>query len=178
MSFPTFKKAIALANDFGEQISIGGGEPTIHPKFMEFLGYAIVYNRNYLVWLATNGKITAIANMLATLAERQIISCELSRDEFHEEIDPNIVRRFERLNLIRNATEHRPPIGAGRALESFGKDDLDRKSCICGDYFVRPNGSIHFCGCKDSPKLGTVNGVDDWRAEEHSEYDCYRNLRK
>lgn len=56
--FETICKAIAFARDnFGnESISIGGGEPTMHPDFFKILDYCL--NEFDYVWLATNGNFT------------------------------------------------------------------------------------------------------------------------
>ncbi|MBD3262637.1 MAG: radical SAM protein, partial [Candidatus Altiarchaeales archaeon] len=40
MSMPTFRKAIEFANDTEEgSLVLSGGEPTLHPKFMDMVGY-------------------------------------------------------------------------------------------------------------------------------------------
>jgi hypothetical protein len=175
MTFSTFKAAIALANERGEIISIGGGEPTFHPKFLEFLGYAIVHYNGESecpIWMATNGKLTHIADILANLTEKKVISVELSQDAYHEDIDPRVVRRFEKLHCIRNTTKNQHPIGAGRALKNFG-DNCYTGICICGELFIRPSGDIHYCGCADSPKLGSVNGEYDIPSDK-DEHKCFR----
>ena len=52
MSIGTFKNAL----EYDEYITIGGGEPTLHPKFWEMMGLALGFGE--YVWLATNGSIT------------------------------------------------------------------------------------------------------------------------
>ena len=69
MEVKTFKNAV----DHDECATIGGGEPTIHPKFWEFIGLAL--GRAEYVWLATNGKETDTALALAGLAKRGVIGC-------------------------------------------------------------------------------------------------------
>lgn len=41
MTIKVFKKAIKSAIGQSEEIYLGGGEPTLHPKFMDMLNYAI-----------------------------------------------------------------------------------------------------------------------------------------
>ena len=94
MTGKTFRAAVAWALDYegDETISLGGGEPTIHPKFWEFIGLALG-NFTY-VWLATNGKETETALNLARMARRGVLAVALSQDEYHEEIDPRVIGAF------------------------------------------------------------------------------------
>ena len=62
-----------------EMLPIGGGGPTIHPEFNNFLLKAI--GAVDYVWLATNGSMTETALTLAKLAKRGVIGCALSLDE-------------------------------------------------------------------------------------------------
>ena len=48
--------AISFASDMGEIITIGGGEPTLHPRFFDILKRCL-WAFDY-VWLATNGSQT------------------------------------------------------------------------------------------------------------------------
>jgi MoaA/NifB/PqqE/SkfB family radical SAM enzyme len=41
MSRKDFESAIALAKQYEQTITIGGGEPTLHPHFKEFLFHAV-----------------------------------------------------------------------------------------------------------------------------------------
>ena len=68
MDFDTFKKCLEWGEDY---ISLGGGEPTIHPDFEKFLLTAI--SECEYVWLATNGKHTRRALLLAKLARSGVI---------------------------------------------------------------------------------------------------------
>lgn len=175
MTMKTYKLALSLAEDHGEIVSIGGGEPTVHPLFWEMLGLAIVNSEEDMpLWIATNGKKTADALKLASLAKRGVISCELSQDVYHEPIDERVVKAFQtpprngyyRTNDyrgVRNTTQYNDPIMAGRC-------DDGKEMCICEDMFVTPNGVIHQCGCKNSPIVGCVeNGV-----KEGYEQGCYQ----
>ena len=80
MSRETFHKAIALASEHESGITIGGGEPTLHPLFQEFLMHAVwelaaQSNSNGMpaVFLVTNGTNESISCTLAQLAERGVI---------------------------------------------------------------------------------------------------------
>ena len=96
MDRQTFLAACKLAAEYGENISIGGGEPTVHPLFWDFIGLAIAYTDEGPPWLATNGKLTETALILARLARKGVLSVELSQDEFHEEIEWDVVEAFQK----------------------------------------------------------------------------------
>lgn len=169
MSIETFRAALLYAENHGEIISLGGGEPTIHPLFWDMLGLAVLAEtESETVWLATNGKNTKIALRLARLARQGKISCDLSQDEWHDPIEPKVVAAFTRDEKERYspANNHdfrgirraRPEkiINAGRAKKNgIGID----KGCICDELFITPDGHIHPCGCSAGLKMdfGTVD---------------------
>lgn len=175
MSIETFKKALD-----DEHVSIGGGEPTVHPQFWEFLGVAI--GSCEYVWLATNGKKTDTALVLAKLAKKGVIGCDLSQDEYHDYIEPKVIQAFTKTKRdgvsgfyntldndsrnIRDVTGRE--INAGRC--DFGTD----KGCVCSDIICKPDGSVYACGCNDAPCFGNVNSEinipDEWIYGE-----CYKN---
>ena len=156
MSLEVFKKCL----EYDESPKLGGGEPTIHPKFETFLLLAIGECDH--VWLAINGKKKETALMLANLARSGIISCELSLDPWHEPIDRGVVAAFYKdqenaigpkdYRAIRDVSHNQygSPINSGRC--DFGVDDV----CVCKNGFIKPNGDIHQCGCLDAPKLGNI----------------------
>jgi len=147
MSMATFRNALAYAEDHGEPICLGGGEPTTHPQFYKILAMAIAAaddcSRPMII---TNGKITEKALVLAKLDAAGVIFAELSRDEFHEEISPRVVEAFETYR----DTSHNI-IAAGRATDWGWSDD-----CICEELFVTPDGRMWACGCQ-TEQFGTVD---------------------
>ena len=175
MSIKTFKAALALSDN----INIGGGEPTVHPKFWEFLGLSLSVTD--CVWLATNGKKTKTALALASLAKKGVISCHLSIDSYHESINEKVIEAFtkdKRPSYLRNYdndyrscskfnNEINYIIASGRA-----KDWGSSLECPCTDFFIKPNGNIHQCGCEDSPLIGTVFNANI----DYNLYDeCHRS---
>ena len=178
MSMATFKKALAICDE--ECLSIGGGEPTMHPKFWEMIGVAL--GSCGYVWLATNGKMTGTALRLAELAKRGVISVALSQDPWHESIDEKVVNAFTsdknnnpygRSNNdcreIRNVSRH----GSNPTLA--GRCDWGEEGCVCGDIMVLPDGTVRACGCDDAPIFGNVNTKfnipDMWIAGECWKYE-------
>ncbi|KKN26567.1 hypothetical protein LCGC14_0873350 [marine sediment metagenome] len=167
MDIETFKAAIKYDDD---TICIGGGEPTIHPKFWEFIGLALRSNAEY-IWLATNGKKTDTALALAGLAKRGAIGCALSLDNYHDPIDDKVVEAFK-------ATKHILGIGDMDSREirnvtskeiNSGRCDFGTEGCICEDLVCEPNGNVKACGCQDAPLFGNINGKvvipDDYNRE-------------
>lgn len=163
-----FDAALLLDQDYGdEMISIGGGEPTLHPDFWQYLCECIC---NYeFVWMATNGSQTKIALVLAKMAKRGVISCALSQDEFHDEIDQKVVEAFmdghkkmrdyvsnrndPDRREIRDVSDKITPIG--RALENEVGHDSCKNNCVCDDMVIDPMGRIWACGCM-KVQFGTV----------------------
>lgn len=177
MLLQTFRKALEFVECYGEHISIGGGEPTLHPRFWQILGECL---RLESVWLATNGSITNTALALAKMAKRGVIACSLSRDAWHDEIDPRVVEAFTRKSRSTNGWHHDPNdhdcreirtvsrvLAAGRAAD-WGESG----ECICPGPIIRVNGDIYWCGCPDSPKLGTVFDPPGW---EQVNDGCYKD---
>ena len=165
MSIKIFKKALEI----DDMPSIGGGEPTIHPKFWEFMGLAI--GKCEYVWLATNGKKTQIALTLAKMAKRGIIGCALSQDNYHDPIDPVVVRAFENKARMGDTDQREIRNMNGKELNA-GRCDFGKDGCVCSDLICKPNGDVFACGCEGAPKFGNVNTgfeiPDNW---EHGE--CY-----
>src|ERR1035441_1671442 len=103
MSAETFRRVLDLAALEEAPITIGGGEPTLHPGFMDFLWGTIprqaplTYEMGMpAVGLVTNASQTGIATELAALARVGVISASVSKDEFHDPIDPRVYQAFER----------------------------------------------------------------------------------
>jgi MoaA/NifB/PqqE/SkfB family radical SAM enzyme len=163
MSRKTFIAAANLAEEYGQAIEIGGGEPTLHPLFWDFMGIALSHKRNCeMIWLATNGSVKHIALALAEMAKQGIISARLSRDQFHDKIDDEVIEAFTKnsftpynTNDSREISKHISPqhiINAGRAKRNgIGI----RKECPCDVCFITPQGRIYACGCKKE-SWGTI----------------------
>jgi MoaA/NifB/PqqE/SkfB family radical SAM enzyme len=158
MTFDTFKNALKIVEDYGDTLSLGGGEPTVHPEFWQFLGYALSKQLEGPLWLATNGKRTDDALALAGLAKKGAISCALSQDQWHDGVEPKVVQAFTRPEqhaYASNSEDYREirtikePYRAGRWKKGL-------RCCVCTDLVVQPDGSIHQCGCMDSPVVGHV----------------------
>lgn len=184
MSKEVFMKAIECVDGM---IILGGGEPTIHPQFWDFLIESLAYQHTTDVWLATNGSNTDISIKLAKLARKGIIGCALSQDEWHDPISDRVIEAFSNIPKIKNNTNDLREIrdvtsniyNAGRAKENslftVGKQYL---SCGCDCGIIKPNGDIFMCACADSPKLGSVLDKIINIPSYVYEYGCYQSIPK
>ena len=201
MSWETFKAAVDQGDDM---LTLGGGEPTLHPDFERFLFYALAHAQN--VYMVTNGSQTERALVLAGLAKRGVLGVALSRDPWHDDIDPRVVEAFTNENKsrgmfgtaenhdqreIRNVSyNYKGVMRVGRAArKSFTDVEETRQGCACeGDPVVDPNGDVRQCGCPKAPIVGTVfdgfeplTGGEDNDTDGNGELDpwcCYRKIKK
>lgn len=159
MSPETFEQAARLAQDCGENIFLGGGEPTLNPHFWAILGMSLAYSEE-TPGIITNGSMKEISLKLASLARKGIIYAGLSQDIYHDPIDGEVYQAFASKKRSGydsvDAREIRDVsyklIAAGRSADD---EDADQHSCICCDILVDPLGNIYSCGCK-TKSLGTV----------------------
>lgn len=194
MSQKVWDAALKITSEDVENISIGGGEPTLHPRFWNYLIDAIA-TFDY-VWLATNGSQTTTALKLAQLAAKGVIGCDLSQDEYHDPIDPKVVAAFwegqrkndakrfsygsnEKLdgrgirNVTRSVTGDPPHLSPFRDPEDGGSSD----NCPCDTIVIKPDGKIRFCGCRNAPVIGDV--FNGWsKSEDAMEYDCWNHYQR
>jgi len=162
MSAETFRRVLDLAEREQAPITLGGGEPTLHARFMDFLWWTIrrqaplTYEMGMpAVSLVTNGSQTAIALELAALARVGVICASVSRDEFHDPIDARVYRAFEPSQEPDDCRRVSRPgliVPAGRA-RNWG--DHPFKRCVCEGPFIVPTGEIYSCGCRVN-RLGCV----------------------
>ena len=103
MELNVFQKALSIAVNRGNSFTIGGGEPTMHPRFFEYLKLvreeSLRGNFEISPFMATNGKAYGKASRLLDILEDdyevgdKAISVNLSQDDWHEPIDRRIIER-------------------------------------------------------------------------------------
>jgi hypothetical protein len=98
MSLATFRQALELCSDAYQAPFLGGGEPTIHPLFEQMLLEAMgTCDEDLRVGIITNGGIKRRALILAQLTKAHVINAELSLDEYHDPIHPDVVKAFQKI---------------------------------------------------------------------------------
>lgn len=89
MSFETFKLAVDCAYEHQEDVTIGGGEPTLHPQILDMVAYACTYGYHRMahesVTLITNGTCDqATWDMLVRAHEDSELDLHVSNSIFHD----------------------------------------------------------------------------------------------
>lgn len=164
MSMEIFSKALSGGND--EYITIGGGEPTIHPLLFDFIEVAIEDRYIYSVHVITNGKrmrnaLKMYEMMLDSMVDNKIFTCSLSQDQWHEPIDSRVVQAFRQEGKIHSVSIISK---MGRAKKN---NIATSEHCVCDDVFVKPDGSVWSCGCERQRKIGDV--FSGW---DYPKYSC------
>ncbi len=139
----------------------------MHPSFWPFLDRAIKMNEyagsGLKVLVITNGSKTAISLRMARLCEDGVINAVLSQDQWHDPIDPKVVRAYERLRdrgryvdskygLQREKVEgtrtNEKITPHGSALANRIYTETPGTYCCCEDMLIYPDGKIFGCGCR------------------------------
>lgn len=181
MSHEVFMASMQLVERYGELLTIGGGEPTIHPHFMTFLELAFKFHNDGRLEMPplviTNGKRTKVVRKLMSLIDNDApLHLELSQDEYHDPINPDTVEWFRTRQRGEDARSKmymwggsasvgegyagirtvKSIVAVGRAADPARGLTLDPDAkCCCDDFLIAPDGSIYSCGCKHT-KIGTV----------------------
>ena len=171
MSRETFLAGVRPAEEWGEHVEIGGGEPTLHPLLFDLIGLAMAHAEESTVWLATNGKEREPTVRLWRMARDGRIQVELSVDDWHEAIDWDVEKLFQpkrehgervsTLYAVRHVDgEHVIPVGRARR-NGLGTHGLRNRShdCPCSTPWVRHDGALFACGCQ-TVQFGTVLAPD------------------
>jgi len=182
--------ACRLAADMGEYITIGGGEPTLHPLLFDFIGIAQRHlsgiDSDAKPFIITNGKLSEEALALAQMDTCGFVSSQLSRDSFHEEIDSRVVRAFgKRIRDITRGGSVEPfPSGRARKYLRDSRADTSFQGCTCNDIFIDVHGVIYRCGCRrkqdviDTVEHAARYGIQESIVEYASEHGwCIRDHR-
>lgn len=150
-------------------VEVGGGEPTLHPKVVDFVKELI--RMECMVNMSTNGSNYNIVMRLMKLAEKNnSFNIRISMDKWHDtnKIHRNIFERALKHNhlLIGKLTQEKDLIAQGRAAKNFFNNvTLKKVECCCKIPFIKPDGTIRYCGCANSP---VVSNLFDRTIEENA----------
>lgn len=182
MEYDVAVAAFKLSVAHGSPIFIGGGEPTLHPRFWDLVGQCLRFNSRadyggHMINLITNGSREEDALALAEIARAGLAYVGLSRDQFHRrwQISEKVIDAFKRESKYgsyssRNENDGRDfrsgnidiliPVGRGAQTWKHGHSVREKGCDGCGA-MVTPDGSIWRCSCRKE-KLGNVmTGIDD-----------------
>ena len=151
MSLEDFQLALKLT--LCKHLTIGGGEPTLHPLFWTYLDMALETGKT--IFVTTNGKRIEDALKIAKMSREGILVGSLSLDIYHEPISEEVKRAFlspRSKNDKRRIKENNIPAYEGRARDL---DVYDDTRCCCEDAIMYLNGDVYACGCK-TINLGTL----------------------
>lgn len=166
MSLDTVRAAIEWAEQHGHAIYIGGGEPTLHPQFLDIL-VLLLSSDATLHGITTNGSHAKYAKMLFRL--RDVLGdVSLSWDQFHDEslVDAGIRELFDsEYGHIKTVLPMSvAPVGRGADLAGFTEESAIEEritslgiGCLCPDMHVKPSGDLYFCACPGAPCVGNIN---------------------
>jgi len=170
MSMDVFCAAISAAAALNESVMLGGGEPTLHPDFREFVDLAL-HKSERGVSCVTNGKRTNDAFWMLELAEDSPnFYPELSLDRFHADVNIHVRNAYLNARCVRDSSNWKV-ILAGRAVTSRA---AGVEECRCPDLFVDPQGRFWPCGCmKGAPALR----IDAFSSADIVRYCYINNIR-
>lgn len=187
MSQEVFDKALEIAANYRNDITIGGGEPTLHPQILNWVMQAALSAietsmdmNGPSVLVVTNGKKKDVALKLAKMAHLGMIQCDLSQDPWHDPISPEVVKEFTRYaSLDRYSGARKGNAGIRDVSSSVKKKGRAIKNglwtqtdCCCSTMFIAPNGDFYQCGCKKT-KLGNIlfDPLPDEIFQDECEFD-------
>lgn len=174
-------------------VTLGGGEPTLHPQFWHYLKYAIseldrlsYENGHPFVGIVTNGSRTWTAIALANMAKHGKIWAKVSIDSYHDPIHWSVRRAFDSKWDKRRAPDpdkdYRQlgvePVYIAREGRAKEWGNRPKNLPFCCGMHVHPNGVTWECSCYKH-KLGRIqeglNIPDDmWEYIEQGSCTLYR----
>lgn len=186
MSLEVFRAGLTLAvkRDPYTDITIGGGEPTLHPLLFQFLDEAIAATTRRSVFIVVNGSNKELALKVAEMGQKGLIDAHMSYDQYHDlsMVDPAVIEAFRNQGWRGlwggNERPWRNPesvIKQGRAIkqipESKRVDD-----CCCPVWMIKPSGIIKQCGCNKAPSVGNVYAGIVVEKYKNRPERCYRSF--
>jgi sulfatase maturation enzyme AslB (radical SAM superfamily) len=153
MSRKIFNAGLRFAEERGEGVFLGGGEPTDHPDFYNFLTKILASDEIELEssGCITNGTNLKAARLLSRLKDADVFFSRVSRDQFHNHrlVDPRVYKWFKQESIQLSSF-----VKQGRARNLKDKAFFNL-TCTCENLFLDWNGDIYSCGCRHT-KFGNI----------------------
>jgi hypothetical protein len=176
-----FRKALAAAAEYDSAITIGGGEPTLHPDLLAMLGIASFLSHEP-IFMVTNGTCQKkLWDTLMDARELNKIDIRVSKDLWH---DMSIVKDWVWDDANRHKlwwgewSGHRTLVRRGRAKRNWKKllweceqsgIEVVSEGAECSIPRVSPDGRVW----ADVPGGGAMGMVDDPAAFGRA-YDAFQ----
>lgn len=178
MSQDTFRKAYEIASDYDSAIVIGGGEPTLHPDLLWFLGYASLLSSEMTPLMVTNGSCDEKTwNVLIATHLKKNLDLRVSKDPWHDEdlVGEWVWDDADRHKLWWGENNTRAIIRRGRGSRNINKLKQDAYnwgyaavetySHDCLDPRVDPNGIV-WADTNKCNRVGPLSGESIGKAYE------------
>ena len=127
MDLQIFEKAIDYIKDYSDVITIGGGEPTLHPNFFHILKTCL---ENFdFVWFATNGSKTETMERIASIIDDEDLQYLIGNNEESQRDDETEYEYYERVDgMFYNEAINNPDGKLSVALsQDYYHDPIDQK---------------------------------------------------
>lgn len=146
-----FFAGLRLCEECEYGVFLGGGEPTDHPKFTEYLvallGADLALEFCGVITSGTNDKEARILSNV-----RDVIYTCLSLDKYHfGSMVSDQVRNLKFTDIRREVRVQQ--IGRGKSIPGAGDN------CTCPELWLDYNGNLYQCGCKKR-KIGNILEAD------------------
>ena len=154
MELEVARAAVAISIESDSCITLGGGEPTMHPQFWEIVG--ICLDSQWMEHLTVISNGSKYFDRLANLSrDSDCIYYAVSLDDgYHDPLPPDLAHRIRKWGRTYGKLHQVTTVArVGRAKTN---DLTTSTHCVCEDPQVLVNGDVRYCGCPRSPKLGNV----------------------
>lgn len=168
MSMDTFRKALDVAAEYDSTIAIGGGEPTLHPDILAFLGIASFLTPEP-IFMVTNGTCPErLWGHLMMARNNGRLDLHVSRSPWHDsgKLRPWVEDAADMYDLWWGHQHRRTIVLLGRARRNRARIERDCRTrgleiefveADCMDPRVSPDGRVW----ADVPGGGEMGTVDD-----------------
>lgn len=188
MTLATFRNAMKWTENYGECVTLGGGEPTLNPSLKSMIQLAVDADQSGVgVLVVTNGSNPKMVEWMLDYEDNmgsEKFWSELSTDKYHDRsIVPQwVVDTYTRRKKTRDNGNNLIPAGRAASLDPsihmFNKWQ-SANPCVCETPVCYPDGHVTWCGCKNSYECGNVNDPNGFHMPEGYNYNastCWHTL--
>lgn len=175
-----------------EKITLGGGEPLLHPNIEEIVDFCSYKN----VSIITNGTTKNVLNIHKKIYGTDIpkkngkidffhkfpIEFKLSFDRFRKTLRGEVYKAFLIFGGFHMVTPGGEwaftPYRLGRANGLPNEETMSANDhCFCPDLFITVDGFVKQCGCEDAPILGFYSDLLKLNVRSNGCYKLINNRK-